>query len=98
MLLRMDKLESDMTYVKEEQLENNMIPRLDKLEVDMKVVRVTQLETKIIPQLNNIESCYLDTFQRYREKTDQIDDMSSDIAVLKSVVSNHSMRLNKIPV
>lgn len=95
---RLDRLEADMKYVKEEQLENNVIPRLDRLESDMKCVRVVQLENNVIPRLDTIEAYYVDTSKRYMERTEQMDAMSSDISVLKSVVSNHSQRLNKIPV
>lgn len=95
---RLDRFEADMKYVKEEQLENNVIPRLDKAELDMRYVRVALLENKIIPQLNTVHSLYLDTSNKYHERVDQIDKMSEDVAVLKSVVSNHSTRLNKIPV
>lgn len=82
----------------DEQLESNVIPRLDKVESDMRYVRVALLENKIIPQLNTVHSLYLNTSNKYHERTDQIDKMSEDVAVLKSVVSNHSTRLNKIPV
>ena len=72
--------------------------RLDKLELDMKYVRVFQLENVIIPRLNTIEQSYLDTFKRYIEKTEQIDTMERNIGVLKSVVQNHSDRLNQLSV
>lgn len=72
--------------------------RLDKLELDMKYVRVFQLENVIIPRLNTIEQSYLDTSERYMEKTDQIDTMEQNIGVLKSVVQNHSDRLNRLSV
>ena len=95
---RMDRLESNITYIKEEQLENNVIPRLDRLESDMKYVRVVQLENNVIPRLNTIETCYLDTSERYMEKTEQIDAMSADVKVIQSVIEDHSQRLSKIPV
>lgn len=78
--------------------------RLDRLETDvdglkneMKHVRVVLLENDVIPCLSTIEKCYLDTFQRYKERTEQFDKMAEDIEVLQSVVSNHSRRLEKIP-
>lgn len=95
---RLGRFEADMKYVKVEQLENNVIPRLDKAELDMRYVRVALLENKIIPQLNTVHSLYLDTSNKYNERAKQIDKMSEDVAVLKSVVSNHSTRLSKIPV
>lgn len=91
----------------EEKLEEKLKPvyeRLDgldagvsDLQAQMKHVRVVQLENNIIPRLNTIEECYLDTFQRYKERTEQFDQMNEDIEVLKSVVSDHSRKLEKIP-
>ncbi len=70
----------------------------ERLELDMKYIRVVQLENVIIPRLNTIEQSYLDTSERYMEKTDQIDTMEQNIGVLKSVVQNHSDRLNRLSV
>ena len=78
--------------------------KVDGLEADvsnlkdqMKHVRVVLLENNIIPRLSTIEKCYVDTFQRYKERTEQFDKMTADIEVLKSVVSEHSRKLKKIP-
>ncbi|MCM1154979.1 MAG: hypothetical protein NC392_06415 [Roseburia sp.] len=70
--------------------------RLDRLEADMKYIKVVQLENNVIPRLNTIEACYLDTSQKFMERTEQIGALSSDIVVLKQVVTEHSQKLNKI--
>ena len=93
---RLDGLETDMHYVRVEQLENNVMPRLNKLETDMRYVRVVQLENSVIPRLNTIEACYLDTSKRYLEKTEQMEDMAADIVILKNVVSGHSETLQQM--
>ena len=67
------------------------------LKAEMKHVRVVLLENNVIPRLSTIEECYLDTFQRYKERTEQFDKMSSNIEVLNSVVAEHSRKLEKIP-
>ncbi|MDE6214223.1 MAG: hypothetical protein K2M70_12205 [Lachnospiraceae bacterium] len=95
---RLDRLETDMKYVREEQLGNNVLPRLDGLEMDMKYVRVVQLENDVIPRLNTIEEYYVDTSKRYMERTEQVDTMREDIEVIQSVLMDHSQRLGKIPV
>jgi len=92
-----EKLEEKLEAKLEEKLEP-IYDRLDKLDLDMKYVRVFQLENQIIPRLNTIEQSYLDTSVRYMEKAEQIDEMSRDIAVLKSVVEDHSERLNRLLV
>ncbi len=72
-----------------------MDKRTSKLEVDMTYVKVDLLENNVIPRLSTIEGCYLDTYKRYIEKTDQIDRIDLDISVLKQVVASHSERLKK---
>lgn len=94
---RMDKLESDVRYISAVQLES-VCDRLDKLESDMKYVRVVQLENGVIPRLNTIEQYYLETSQRYIDKTNQIDRMELYIGALKTTVENHSVRLNQLSV
>lgn len=70
--------------------------RLDKVESDLSYVKVVQLENTVIPRLNTIEQSYLDTSKRYLDSTEHIEEMSSDIDVLKHTVEKHSSMLNKI--
>lgn len=94
-------LEEKLEQKLEEKLDQKLQPiyeRLDDLETDMKYVKVVQLENNIIPRLNTIEAYYMDTSRRYMESTEQITAMKADIEVLKSVVSEHSQRLSRIPV
>ena len=53
-------------------------------------------ENIIMPRLNTIESCYTDTFRRYRDYTDRMDAAFEDIDLLKKVVAEHSEKLQKI--
>ena len=53
-------------------------------------------ENIIMPRLNTIESCYTDTFRRYRDYTDKMGDAFQDIDLLKKVVTEHSGKLQKI--
>lgn len=68
---------------------------VEKLEADMTYVKVVQLENNVIPRLNTIEKCYIDTSERYLERTAQMDRMDVDINILKQVVANHSEQLKK---
>ncbi|MDO4286031.1 MAG: hypothetical protein Q4C60_11965 [Eubacteriales bacterium] len=54
------------------------------------------LENDVLPRLSNIEECYTSTYDRYRTKTEQMENMQSDIDVLKSVVKDHSHRLREL--
>lgn len=85
----------------EQKLDEKLGPvydRLDKLESDMQYVRVVQLENNVIPRLNTIEAYYVDTAERYLERTEQIDAMSSDIGVMKVILEEHSKKLNRMSV
>lgn len=53
-------------------------------------------ENVIVPRLDTIESSYLDTYDRYKNYGDKMDDVFMDIDVLKKVVSGHSEKLHKI--
>lgn len=54
------------------------------------------LENDIIPRLQTIESCYVSTYHRYAKGIDQLERMQSDIDVMKSVIEDHSRKLQKI--
>ena len=84
---RLDGLEADVSDLKTD---------VRGLKDEMRYIRVVQLENNVIPRLSTIESCYLDTFDRYRGLTDQFDKMSSNIEVLNNVVAEHSSKLEKI--
>lgn len=53
-------------------------------------------ENIIMSRLDTIESCYLDTFRRYRDNADRMDAAFQDIDLLKKVVTEHSEKLQKI--
>ena len=79
-----------------------MDKRMDKIEknVDsidkrLKKVELCQ-ENVVLPRLQNIEACYLSTYERYKIGITKIDAMQTDIAVIKSVLSEHGEKLKKI--
>ena len=49
-------------------------------------------ENIIMPRLNTIESCYTDTYSRYRNYSDKMESAFEDMELLKKVVSEHSMK------
>lgn len=63
--------------------------KLTRIEVDL-------LENNVIPRLSTIESCYTDTYQRYKEHADKMESVFADIEILKKVVQEHSEKLQKI--
>ena len=69
--------------------------RLDRIENKVTNISLT-LENDIRPRLNTIESCYTDTYNRYKDYVDKMDAAFADIELLKKVVTEHSEKLQKI--
>lgn len=72
-------------------LDKKLKPVNDRL----KKIEVTQ-ENEILPRLQNIEACYTSTYKRYQIGVEQIEALQADIEVIKSVVREHSEKLQKI--
>lgn len=68
---------------------NTLSKDVCEIKRDMKDVkqRVTNLEvtqeTEIIPRLKEIESCYLDTYKRYQDGSEDIDSLKTDVTMIK---------------
>ena len=69
--------------------------RVESLESGLHNVRLFQ-ENIILPRLNTIESCYLDTFNRYQKNADKMEIVYEDVDLLKKVAANHSEKLQKL--
>lgn len=69
--------------------------RLDRIENKVTNIELT-LENDIRPRLNTIESCYSDTYNRYKDYADKMDAAFADIELLKKVVTEHSEKLQKL--
>ncbi len=77
-------------------LDTKLDSRLKPIENRLKRIEVDLLENNIIPRLNTIESCYTDTYNRYKDYADKMDAAFADIELLKKVVSEHSEKLQKL--
>ena len=73
-------------------VENN----ITEIKTKITNIEVVQLENNVIPRLNTIESCYTDTYQRYRNNNDKIEQFLPHIEILIETVSKHSEKLDKI--
>ena len=77
-------------------LDTKLDSRLKPIENQLKRIEVDLLENNIIPRLNTIESCYTDTYNRYKDYADKMEAAFADIEILKKVVTEHSEKLKKI--
>ena len=53
-------------------------------------------ENVILPRLETIESCYLDTYRRYRDNADKMEAVFADVDIMKKVLAEHSTILQKL--
>ena len=75
---------------------------LEPLKIDLQSTKgeVHQIklyqENVILPRLQTIESCYTDTYNRYKTYAEKMEAAFADIEILKKVVTDHSEKLQKI--
>lgn len=53
-------------------------------------------ENVVMPRLETIESCYTDTYKRYKNYAERMEAAFDDIEVMKKVLQEHSEKLQKI--
>ena len=73
----------------------NLNNKVESLEIGLHNVRLFQ-ENIILSRLDTIESCYLDTFNRYQKNADKMELVYDDVDLLKKVVADHSEKLQKL--
>ncbi len=74
-------LETDVASIKND---------VTRLQEEVKYIKLVQLENNVIPRLNTIESCYLDTYDRYKNNNDKFEAALSDIDVMKLAIRANS--------
>lgn len=82
----------DMENRFDQKLKAEILPlknQLTRIEVDL-------LENNILPRLNTIETCYVSTYNRYKDTTERMDAIILDVDVLKTTVSEHSKILQAL--
>ncbi len=77
-------------------LDTKLDARLQPIENRLKRIEIDLLENNVIPRLQTIESCYTDTYNRYKDYADKMEAAFADIELLKKVVSEHSEKLQKL--
>ncbi|MFG6357529.1 MAG: hypothetical protein K1W26_12045 [Acetatifactor sp.] len=70
--------------------------RLKPIENRLKRIEVDLLEYNVVPRLNTIESCYTDTYNRYKDYAEKMEAAFADIEIMKKVIAEHSEKLQKL--
>lgn len=67
------------------------------MSLDARLQRVEDFQRDVIlPRLNTIESCYLDTYERYVKATERMESAYDDVQLLKKVVEKHSQEIQEL--
>lgn len=77
-------------------LDAKLHARLIPIENRLKRIEIDLLENNVLPRLNTIENCYTETYNRYKDKADQMQAVFDDVDLLKKVVAEHSRKLQAI--
>ena len=79
-----------------------MTRNLNRLKNDIKdmkddIHKINLYQENIIsPRLETIESCYTDTYRRYKNYADKMETVFEDVELLKKVVREHSAKLEQV--
>lgn len=94
--------DNELLLALSEMMDRKLDSRLKPIECNLQDVRnevhsVNLFQENIIlPRLETIESCYTDTYQRYKNYADRMESAFADIDLLKKVVREHSAKLEKV--
>lgn len=91
-----EMLDTKLDTMLDTKLDTMLDTKLAPIENRLKRIEVDLLENNVLPRLNTIESCYMDTFKRYKDSADQMSALVEDVAMLKKVVAEHSEKLQAI--
>jgi len=104
---RLDRMENKMQTMQNEMqvmqndmqtIQNDMQTihcEMQTMHNEMRGIRLFQ-ENVILPRLSTIESCYTDTYDRYRDYADKMDAVITENELLKKVVTEHSEQIQKL--
>ena len=51
------------------------------------------LENQVLPRIKEIESCYLSTYERYKQGNTKIEQLQLDVSIIKDVLLEHTEKL-----
>lgn len=97
---KLEPMQKDISNMKNSisLLQNDMVDvkaQIREIDVRVKQIEINQ-ENQILPRLQNIEACYTSTYDRYARGAEQIENTLQDMSLIKTVVTEHSAKLEKI--
>ena len=96
----LNDVKSDLNGMKSDLIDvkfdlNDVKAGLKEVENRVKKIEITQEHT-ILPRLSNIESCYVTTYERYKNSVDDYESIKQDLPIIKQVLQQHSIKLQSI--
>lgn len=91
------KLKAEIQPIKNEMqtLKSEMQSIKTGLQAEIHKVNLFQ-ENVLLPRLDTIESCYLSTYNRYKDSVDGYKALQFDNEVMKKIIMEHSETLQKL--
>ena len=101
MLSMKSELQNEMQDMKSElqgemlNVQSELQGVIQNMQSEIHQIKLCQ-ENVILPRLETIESCYVDTYHRYRDNADRMDAVFEDVDIMKKVIAEHSKTLQKL--
>lgn len=83
--------DNELLLAMSDMLDKKLEPIHDKL----KRLELLQ-ENETLPRLQTIESCYTSTYERYKNSVYDYENIKEDITLLKKVVQEHTLAIQKL--
>ena len=92
------KLEEKLDRMLDEKFKEELGPiRQDIQELKTAVHHTNmRLDVDVVPRLQTIESCYLDTYERYKDGAEDIENLKGDMELVKGILQEHSRELQRM--
>lgn len=96
------KLEEKLDRILDEKLDAKFKEELGPIRQDIQELKTAvhhtnmRLDVDVVPRLQTIESCYLDTYERYKDGVEDIENLKDDMEVVKGILQEHGRELQRI--
>ena len=88
--------DNELLLALSDMLDRKLDAKFAPIENRVKRIEVDLLENNVLPRLSTIETCYTDTYSRYKYGADKMQAVFDDITLLKKVVVEHSRNFQMI--
>ena len=97
-----EKLDRMLDEKLDEKLDKKFKEELGPIRQDIQELKTAvhhtnmRLDVDVVPRLQTIESCYLDTYERYKDGAEDIENLKGDMELVKGILQEHSRELQRM--